>query len=136
MFQRTCRVFPDVARVLDVLGSSAGVLTDVPYGMPRRLVEADLAAVGLDAIAPRMLTSVEVGLRKPEPRGFESLAALLGCAPGQMLYAGNEAKDVAGAKAAGMAAALVWRGSDPVPQWGQDVTVSNLGELVPLMGAI
>ncbi|MEI6727000.1 MAG: HAD family hydrolase [Actinomycetes bacterium] len=134
VFQRSARAFPDVDVTLAALaaaGAPVGVLTDVPYGMPRRLVLRDLSVAGLDALAPWTLTSVEVGVRKPDAAGFEALARRLSCPESAMLFAGNEEKDVLGAKAAGMATALVWRGGSPVPSWGQDVSVSSLEHLVP-----
>ena len=48
-----------------------------------------------------------------------------------MLFVGNEQKDVLGAKAAGMTAALIWRSDSPVPAWGQDFTVASLEQLLP-----
>jgi len=134
VFQRRARAFPDAGATLAALaaaGTSVGILTDVPYGMPRRLVLRDLSVAGLDALASRTLTSVEVGVRKPDTAGFEALARRLRCPASATLFAGNEEKDVLGAKAAGMATALVWHGDSPVPSWGQDVTVSSLEQLVP-----
>ena len=136
VFQRRARAFADASVTLAALaaaGTPVGVLTDVPYGMPRRLVLRDLSAAGLDALAPWTLTSVEVGVRKPDAAGFEALARRLGCPANTFLFVGNEEKDVLGAKEAGMAAALVWRGDSPVPSWGQDVTVSSLEQLVPVV---
>jgi len=121
VFRRRARAFSDVAASLAALRAAVtpvGVLTDVPYGMPRRLVLEDLSAAGLDVLASSTLTSVEVGLRKPNPEGFRALAGRCGCPPSAMLYVGNEQKDVLGAKAAGMAAALVWRDASPAPAWG------------------
>ena len=136
VFRRRARAFPDVAACLAALraaGTSLGVLTDVPYGMPRRLVLEDLSAAGLGALAPATLTSAEVGLRKPDPAGFLALALRCGCSPATMLYVGNEHKDVLGAKKAGMAAALVWRDASPAPAWGQDITLVSCGQLVPVV---
>jgi putative hydrolase of the HAD superfamily len=133
VFRRRARAFPDVAASLAALraaGTPLGVLTDVPYGMPRRLVLEDLSAAGLDSLAAATLTSVEVGLRKPEPGGLRALAAQCGCSPAAMLYVGNEQKDILGAQAAGMAAALVWRDASPAPAWGQDFTLASLGQVV------
>jgi putative hydrolase of the HAD superfamily len=134
VFRRRARAFSDVDASLAALraaGTPLGVLTDVPYGMPRRLVLEDLSAAGLDALAASTLTSVEVGLRKPEPEGFRALAAQCECSPAAMLYVGNEQKDVLGAKKAGMAAALVWRDASPAPAWGQDITLASLAQLAP-----
>ena len=134
VFQRRARAFPDVSATLTALAAartSVGVLTDVPYGMPRRLVLRDLSVAGLDALAGSLLTSGEAGVRKPDPAGFEALARHLGCSAQAMLFVGDEQKDVAGAKAAGMTAALLWRRDLPIPSWGQDLTFTSLAQLVP-----
>jgi len=134
VFQRRARPYLDAASSLATLASAdvpVGVLTDVPYAMPRRLVVADLSAAGLVELEPLLLTSVEVGRRKPDPAGFVALAECIGCSPAAMLFVGNEEKDILGAKAAGMTAALVWRSEAPIPAWGQDLSVTELEQLPP-----
>ena len=101
--------------------------------MPRRLVLDDLSTAGLGELEPFLLTSAEVGTRKPDPAGFQALAGRLSCSPTAMLYVGNEQKDMLGAKAAGMAAALVWRDASPAPTWGQSLTLASLEQLVPVV---
>jgi FMN phosphatase YigB (HAD superfamily) len=136
VFRRRARAFPDVAVALAgfrAAGTSVGVLTDVPYGMPLRLVLQDLSVAGLGSLAPSMLTSTEIGVRKPDPAGFEALADRQRCAAAAMLYVGNELKDVVGAKAAGMTAALISRSDSPIPAWGQDLTVTSLEQLLPVV---
>ncbi len=136
VFRRRARAFTDVTATLAALaaaGTAVGVLTDVPYGMPRRLVLQDLAAAGLDSLAPATLTSTDVGVRKPDPAGFAALARRLHRAAATMLYIGNEQKDIVGAQAAGMSAALVWRGDAPVPDLGQDLTVTSLEQLLAVV---
>jgi putative hydrolase of the HAD superfamily len=136
VFQSRACAYPDVAATLKGLkdaGLVIGVLTDVPYGMPRRLVVQDLAVAGLAWLTPSTLTSTEVGARKPSPEGFEALAEHLGCTAAAMLFVGNEHKDIVGAKAAGMAAALIWRAESSAPAWGQDLTVTSLVQLLPVI---
>jgi len=129
-FQQTYAVYPDAVPALQHLrgrGVRIGVLTDVPYGMPRRFVERDLGP-----IAPYVdvsLTSVEVGRRKPHPSGYLALAERLGVVPSRMAYVGNEEKDVVGANSAGMISVLIDRdgcGAD----YGQARTVTSLKNLV------
>lgn len=136
VFQRRARAFPEAHGVIAALrsnGVAVGVLTDVPYGMPRRLAVADLLATDLGALADATITSVDIGVRKPDPRGFARLAAVLGCAPDEMLFVGNEKKDVLGALAAGMQAVLLWRNSAAVPAWGQHHRASTLDGLLKLV---
>lgn len=133
VFQRRARAFSDATAVVDSLeaaGVPVGVLTDVPYGMPKCLALADLERAGLERLTPRTLTSVEVGMRKPAARGFEMLAGLLGFETRDMLFVGNEEKDIAGGLAAGMTAILVWRLDGIAPDWGQHCTVASLDEVL------
>jgi putative hydrolase of the HAD superfamily len=133
-FQQRMTPYPEtlsVLRDLRALGARLGVLTDVPYGMPRALVERDLAGANLTALVDELLTSVEVGWRKPEPAGFRALAAKLGVAANELWLVGNEEKDIAGALTAGARAVLVDR-ENRRPNWGQAHTIRRLSEL-PVM---
>lgn len=127
-FQQTYAVYPDAVPALQRLrgrGVRIGVLTDVPYGMPRRFVERDLGPIAQDVDVS--LTSVEVGCRKPHPSGYLTLAEKLGVAPSRMAYVGNE-KDIVGANSAGMISVLIDRdgcGAD----YGQARTVASLKDL-------
>jgi len=128
-FQQTYAVYPDTLPALQDLrrrGIKVGVLTDAPYGMPRRFVERDLASIA--AYVDVVLTSVEVSYRKPHPSGYLALAERLGVEASRMVYVGNEEKDIAGAKAAGMFSILIDRmgsGAD----FGQSQTIGSLQEL-------
>lgn len=109
-----------------------GVLTDVPYGMPRRLVLDDLRLAQVERLADTTITSVEAGWRKPSAQGFALLARRLEVSPAEMLYVGNERKDIEGARATGMRAALLWSSDEAVPDWGQSHTVSRLADVLAL----
>jgi FMN phosphatase YigB (HAD superfamily) len=131
-FRQSLRAFPESAEVLNrlrELGVRTGILTDVPYGMPQALVGADLLAAGLPIPAERLLTSTMVGHRKPHPAGFRMLAARLGVACSDLVYVGNERKDVDGGNAAGCRTILLWRSSDEPPRWGQEFTIRSLEDL-------
>ena len=128
-FQQAYAVYPDTIPALQALqnqGVKVGVLTDAPYGMPRRFVERDLAPIAqyLDAA----LTSVEVGHRKPHPSGYLALAERLGVAPFDMAYVGNEEKDIVGANGARMFSVLIDRAGGGA-DFGQRRTVTSLKEL-------
>ena len=67
-FQQRMTPYPEAAATLRQLrerGIRIGVLTDVPYGMPRDFVLHDLAGAGLTALIDVVLTSTDVGWRKP-----------------------------------------------------------------------
>jgi len=115
-------------------GVRVGVLTDVAYAMPRRLVSDDLATAGLGMLLDSTLTSSDVGFRKPEPHGFLALASRLDTPVRDLVFVGNEPKDVEGAIGAGAQAVLLWREAAPVPDWGQLLTVRSLAELPSVLG--
>jgi FMN phosphatase YigB (HAD superfamily) len=134
-FRQTLQAFPESAIVLGKLhrlGVPTGVLTDVPYGMPRSLVIADLAQTGLSIPDARLLTSTMIGHRKPHPAGFRALARELGVACEHLMFVGNERKDVDGGNAAGCQSVLLWRSSDQAPPWGQAFTIRSLEQLFQL----
>ncbi|HEY3914605.1 MAG TPA: HAD family hydrolase, partial [Verrucomicrobiae bacterium] len=104
------------------------ILTDVPYGMPRAFVRRDLERPGISGLFDTLLTSVEVAVRKPETAGFLALASRLGIAPHEMLYVGNEPKDVIGANRAGVIAAFLDRASSGSSH-GQAFTIPTLSSI-------
>ena len=134
-FQQHLCVYPETASVLTALRERhipTGILTDVPYGMPRAFVQCDLADAGLSNLFDALLTSVEVGVRKPEAAGYRELAAHLGVEPREMLYVGNEAKDVIGANRAGAQSAFLDRENTGASH-GQDFTISTLAGVCEIM---
>jgi putative hydrolase of the HAD superfamily len=63
-----------------------------------------------------ILTSAEVGMRKPGARIFERALDLAGVAPGEAVHVGdNLDEDVAGARNAGIAPVLIRRDDRPAP---------------------
>jgi putative hydrolase of the HAD superfamily len=133
VFRQRLRCFPDSRPALVALraaGAKIGVFTDVPYGMPRSLVLEDIRESGLDGLLALVVTSGEVGQRKPAPATLASVAGQLGFGPGDLAHVGNERKDVTVAKVFGCRAILVDR-TDSNPAWGQDETIASLMELLP-----
>ncbi|HUA49286.1 MAG TPA: HAD family hydrolase [Solirubrobacteraceae bacterium] len=90
-----------------------------------------LQALGLEPLLDGILTSAEVGERKPAPAMFERALALVGGRPTQAIHVGDSFdEDVAGARAAGIEAVLISRdGGEPAPGVP---TISSLAELVDL----
>lgn len=131
-FQR--RIAPSEVAVsvlsgLRARGIPIGILTDVPYGMPRRFVENDLSTAGITDLVEALLTSHDVKMRKPDPAGYIALASQLGVPAEELLYVGNEEKDIAGAKAAGAQSALLMS-NGTCPMWGQTITLASLDQLL------
>ena len=82
-----------------------GILTDVPYGMSKEFVNKDIEKIShlIDCV----LTSVEIGFRKPNSAGYEALANKLGVNPEEMIYVGDEEKDIIGAHGTKMKAVYI-----------------------------
>lgn len=134
-FQQRMSPYPETVHVLETLrarGFPTGILTDVPYGMPRTFVQRDVTGAGMTELFDVLLTSVEAGTRKPEPTGYLELAKRLGVTTREMLYVGNEPKDVIGAKQAGAWSAFLDRNRTNANH-GQDFTLCALNGLVELV---
>jgi putative hydrolase of the HAD superfamily len=130
-FRQRIRCFPDTAGLLHLArkrGQTIGVFTDVPYGMPRQLVLEDVRVSGLSDAVDVLMTSRDAGFRKPSPRTLAALSVPLRCGPDEMVYIGNEQKDIEAALAYGCEAVLLDR-SGLRPRWGQHKTISSLTEL-------
>lgn len=134
-FRQALCPYPDAAPVLAQLKREdipIGLLTDVPYGMPTDFVKLDLRETGLADSFDVLLTSVDVGYRKPHTAGLIQLSQKLGVHPRELLYVGNEPKDIQGAKAAGARSALIGR-NNTRPDYGQDYTIHSLQELPDIL---
>jgi putative hydrolase of the HAD superfamily len=131
LFRQRLRCFPDTLQLLRtaaVREQKIGVFTDVPYGMPSELVLEDLQVAGISDLIPILLTSRDAGFRKPSPRVLAALSLALGCTAEEMLYVGNEQKDIEAALAFGCEAVLLDRNASR-PDWGQHRTVSSLSDI-------
>ncbi len=107
-------------------GVYIGALTDVAYGMPEHFIADDLKQVGVLEFMDSWKTSVQVGLRKPNPKGLRLLCLEADCRPKEAVYVGNERKDIECANAAGLVAVLIHRSDSGAPAWGQDHTITSL----------
>ena len=134
-YRRSVAAYPDTIdtlRRLNMLGVAVGVLTDVPYGMERARVEADLSATGIDRFVSVVLTSVEVGHRKPARVELARLASELDVPMGDLIYVGNEEKDIDGANTAGARSVVIDR-EGRRPDWGAWARVEHLDEILGLL---
>ena len=137
-FQQRMCCYPATANVLNTLrarGVPVGIVTDVPYGMPAQFVQRDLCAAGIADLVNAVVTSVEIGWRKPNTAGFIALASRLGTTPDRMLFVGNEPKDVTGACRAGARAIFLDHEASGA-NYGQHGTIRRLDELLGLLGNI
>lgn len=129
-----CAVYDDVMPVLNRIHSGRlpmGILSDAPSGMPTRHYAPDIALLGgrIDVV----LTSVDVGFRKPAPVGYLELARRLAVDPVSMAYVGDEEKDIVGAKAVRMCAIYLNR-TGSTHTFGADYAMTSLEELPGVLG--
>lgn len=131
-FQRRAKPTDDALETLRVLreaGFYTAALTDVPYGMPKRLVLDDIRS--MTELLQRVVTSCEVCVRKPHPSGLQRLISDFDVEPSNAYYIGNEKKDVECAKNAGIQSVLYAGRS--YQDFGQDHTLCNLNELCEIV---
>jgi putative hydrolase of the HAD superfamily len=107
-----------------------GILTDVPYGMRKEFVIHDLIPINMyiDCI----LTSVDIGFRKPNKSGYLKLAKELNTSVENALYVGNEEKDINGANKAGMKSVLIDRNKE-LPNYAEKYRIESLLEIVDIL---
>jgi putative hydrolase of the HAD superfamily len=102
------RPFPGLAKTLAAFraaGLRLGLLSDFP---PAR----KLKLLGLADFFDAAFSTESTGTLKPDSAPFRKLAGDMGLAPEEVLYVGNSPRyDIAGAKKAGMKAALIRRGA-------------------------
>ena len=120
----------DALRVLRSAGIKIGALTDVAYGMENVFSLRDITSIHhfFDVV----LTSVDVGFRKPNKTGFIMLMEALNVTPSQMIYVGDEEKDIVGANHLGIISVLIDR-NNVCPDYKQKYTIHNLLELCKLV---
>ncbi len=77
-----------------------------------------VSGLGLDAFVTEVLSSADVGLRKPDPRIFELACERLDVAPTRAAHVGDHYyADIVGARAIGMKAVLIDRHAGETPEY-------------------
>lgn len=133
-FRREVRIYDDVPETLKALkaqGIMTGTFSDVPYGMDNSYAFADIAEVLGYIDIP--FTSNDAGYRKPNRKGLEILAGKMKIRTSEMIFAGDEKKDVECALAAGATAVLINRDQEE-KDFGQDYTIRSFDELLKIVG--
>ncbi|MFC1901141.1 HAD family hydrolase [Chloroflexota bacterium] len=126
-------IYDDVQKVLSALkdkGYKTGILTDLAYGMDNKYALQDIAEIL--AYFDVVLTSTEIGFRKPSPRGYLLLAEELDVHPIDCVYIGDEEKDIIGANNAGMISVHIDRNGTN-NDYGQNYTISSLEQILSLI---
>ncbi len=114
---------------LNKAGVNTAVLSDVPYGMPRDFLLEDLG--DLTAHLDIVLSSCDVGIRKPNPRGLLSLMKQFNHRPEQVVYVGNEEKDIGCATGAKVRSVLLSH-HNPI-DYGQTYSVNKLSDILKIV---
>ncbi len=97
-------VLPALHRLKDQ-GLTLGIISN----WDRRLVSL-LDTLGIGDLVDTVVSSADVGLRKPDPRIFELACGRVGVAPGRAAHVGDHHyADIVGARAVGMSAILIDR---------------------------
>jgi putative hydrolase of the HAD superfamily len=102
--------YPDARPALEAVrgaGLDVVCVSNWDYELPEVL-----ARIGLAPVLDGVVTSAELGIRKPDPRIFARALEIAGCGPEDAFHVGDGPEDVDGAHAAGIAAIRIDRGSE------------------------
>lgn len=131
-FRQDCSLFPDVEQTLRTLSSAGiktGTLSDVAYGMDNRYALEDIASIIKYIDYP--FTSNDAGYRKPCTKGLVMLSEKMQTDITDIVFVGDEEKDMVCAKNAGAYAVLINR-DGVIKDYGQDKEIHTLTELLQL----
>lgn len=127
------RPYPDVPEALAKL-KQAGVwtatLSDVAYGEDSETALEDIR--GLAAYIDLPLTSRDIGWRKPDGRGLVYIAKRFQADVRELIFVGNEEKDVLCAKNAGAVSVLIDRDGRR-PDYGQKYTIPSMNGIFEIL---
>jgi len=126
-YMKNNKAFDDTEEVLEDIKNNnlkIGILTDVPYGSIK-VVTDDINKIKNNKIIDVILSSVEIGYRKPNKNGYILLSKKLGVQTDEMIYIGNEEKDITGANNTGIISILINR-TDKEINYGEKYQFKNL----------
>lgn len=127
-------IYPDSVSTLKKLradGYKTAALTDVATGMPDELHKSYFPE--LMPCFDMYVSSLSCGFRKPNPKGLADIAEHFGVSPAEMLYVGDEEKDILAAKRFGCMSVLIDRkGRDT--DFGQEHTIKYVSQLQDIIG--
>lgn len=132
-FRRDVTVYPEVENALAELvkrGIQLGTLSDVAYGMDNQYVLDDI--VTLKQYIDYPYTSNDVGYRKPSIKGLQFLAEKMNVDISEIVFVGDEEKDMVCANNAGAYSVLINR-DDINKEYGQKREIQSLNELLSII---
>ena len=128
-FNSDAAPFPEAREALLALkeaGIKTAVLTDAAYGMDNKFALQGIALIS--DLIDFFVSSIDAGYRKPHSAGYLMLLEHFEASPDEMLYIGDEEKDIIGANKLGMISVLINR-SETQKDYGQAYTVNNLNDV-------
>lgn len=128
---RNSRLFDGVESALRQLHRT-GVRTGLCSNKPDDLCRMLISDLGVDAYIDEILGSSDRRPKKPDPALLLGVIERLGVPPGETLYVGDSATDVATARAAGVPVMLVSYGYTlrNASQLGADAVIDSIEEIV------
>ena len=125
-------LFDGVAAMLDAL-DAAGTLWGIVTNKPEYLACDILPQHGWQQRCAVLVGGDSLAQKKPHPLPLLHAAAVIGMAPGQCVYVGDDERDIVAARAAGMpSVAALWgyrlEADDPLA-WGADRLCAQADEL-------
>lgn len=131
-FKQECSLFSDVEQTIKTLSENGillGTLSDVAYGMDNVYALEDIAPIIKYIDYP--FTSNDTGYRKSCTKGLEILSEKMQTDISDIVFVGDEEKDMLCARNAGAYAVLINR-DGVFKDYGQDKVIYNLAELFQL----
>ena len=135
-FRNEAVIFPEVEdtlRELNLKRVVVGTLTDVAYGMDNKYALEDIAVIKKYIQYP--YTSNDIGYRKPNAKGLQLIANQLEVDIRNIIFVGDEMKDILSARNAGAISVLINR-SNEEKNFGQDYVIATLKELLGIISII
>ena len=131
-FRQECSLFSDVEQTIKMLSAKGillGTLSDVAYGMDNVYALEDITPIIKYIDYP--FTSNDTGYRKSCTKGLEILSEKMQTDISEIVFVGDEEKDMVCARNSGACAVLISR-DGVFKDYGQDKTIHTLTELLPL----
>lgn len=130
--------FPGVLRVLEQL-EQAGIRWGVATNKPVRFAQPIMDALQLSSRSAVLLCPDHVNNSKPAPDMLLAACQQLALEPQQVVYVGDDKRDVEAGRAANMHTVAVRYGynsaDDNPADWGADAVIDSISELIPLLNS-
>jgi len=129
-YQTKLIIYDDTKTALEELkknGSKIAVLSDLPTAMSHSTFVEDINKTGFDFDV--VLSSQKAGYRKPEINGLQMIAKEFNCPLENLIFIGDEKKDMETIARAGGTGVLINRKKLAV-DYGQKYTINSLSELI------